>query len=106
MKLSERIRENENYMVEETLRDLGYTNFWNEYCPQSRFFTKDIEDNKTLYVRKDVDTYRNNYVYSYEAWIRDNNKNILDKNVDSNHNKCFYKNSVDDFIEYIKIDMQ
>lgn len=100
MKLCDMIKEQENGKIVEVLTKNGFIDFWNEYAPTSRFFTKNIDGNMTLYVRRDYKKYRNNDTYSFEIWIRDNNKNILDKNVDTNR-KSFQ--TVSSFQELIAI---
>jgi glutamate mutase epsilon subunit len=102
MKLSEMIRENEASKVTEVLQNVGYKDFYNEHAPFSRFYTKDIEDNKTLYVRRDIEDYRGHNIWSFETWTRDNNKNILDKTVDSQHKKFNYINSIEALIRQIQ----
>ena len=96
MKLKDMIKEEESQIICIEFIKNGFSDSWNEYCPMSRFYTKNIEGNKTLYVRRDFDKYRNHNVFKFESWIRDNNKNILDKNVDSNRRVYSSVNHIED----------
>lgn len=102
MKLSEKIKEIEKELVTSKLKENGYKQFYNEYAPFSMFFTKDMEDNKTLYVRRDIEDFRSHDVWSFEIWERDNNKHILDKNIDTQHRKYNCISSMDKLIEQIR----
>lgn len=82
MKLKEMFKNEEVYLIERQFSNNGFNNFWNEYAPTSRFYTKDIEDNKTLYVRRDFNKYRGHNVFKYRSWIRDHNKDVSDKDFD------------------------
>ena len=101
MKLKEYILEEQKDNIEQFLIENGFSNFWNKYCPMSRFYTKDIKNNKTIYVRKDLDTKYNHYVYKFEVWVRDNNKDILDKKLDSMNMTFKYNSKIEIFKDYI-----
>lgn len=76
MKISERIKENENSKINALLVAHGFERIKVEDAPFSQFYTKEINENQTQYIRKDIDTYRNKTVFSYESWIRHDDKDF------------------------------
>lgn len=102
MKLKDMIRDTENQKIQIEFIKNGFNNFWNEYAPTSRFYTKDIDGNKTLYVRRDFDKCRKHNVYTFESWIRDNNKSIHDKDIDTNRKRYSTINKITDLLEFIR----
>ena len=72
------------------------------YYPLSRFFTKNIEGNKTLYIRRDFNKYRNHNVYTFESWVRDNNKDVFDKTQDTDKKKYSKVSDIEKLLNFIK----
>lgn len=102
MKLVDMIKEEQNMSITTEFIKNGFKDEWNEYCPMSRFYTKNIENNKILYVRRDYDKYRKHSVFKFESWIRGNNKNILDKDVDSNKKRYISIKDIESLLSFIR----
>lgn len=103
MKLKEYIFDEQEYKVLKYLTEKDFKGSYNEYCPGSIFFTKDIKDNKTLYVREDLDIKYNKYhIYFFTVWVRDNNKSIFDKTQDSGHKLFRLSSKIDELIKTLK----
>ena len=86
------------------LYESGFKMITSAHCP-SPFYIKDLGDNKTLYIRRDYEgtsVNRNNIFYSFESWIRDNNKDVSDKTCDTNFRKFIYTNQVEELLKLIK----
>ena len=76
------INEKQAYGFNDTLKDLGFKDFFNKYAPFSRFFTLD-KKSKTLYVRRDIERKYGKYYFAFEVWVRDNKKSVFAKDQDT-----------------------
>ena len=87
MKIKEMLRDNENSIILGELIRNGYKNIKVEGCNTSMFYIKNLEDNKTQYIRKDFENRGKHKIYKYETWIRDNCKDVLDDTCDYNNKR-------------------
>lgn len=102
MKISERIKENENSKINALLVAHGFERIKVEDAPFSQFYAKEINENQTQYIRKDIDTYRNKTVFQYESWIRHDDKDVFDEDFDTDRIKYVSIQSVEKLENLIK----
>lgn len=103
MKLVNMIKDDQYRKIDYALIRNGFKKEWNQYCPYSMFYTKNIDGNKTIYVRSDdIDKYGDINVYEYERWIRDNNKDVFDKTKDTDRKKYSKVSDIEKLLNFIE----
>ena len=92
MKISERIKENENSKINALLVAHGFERIKVEDAPFSQFYTKEINENQTQYIRKDIDTYRNKTGFFFaKSWNFTSRFPLVRRKMKIHHRKEFKK---------------